>query len=58
MLGIPVEEALADIGMKTINMVIHMEFDGEAYWVKSLGEVWSTQSVDKWVDWLNNQSSG
>ena len=37
--GIPVEEDLADIRMKTINVVIHMECDGEAYWVKYLGDV-------------------
>ena len=30
-------EALDDIGTKTRNMVIHMECDGEASWVKSLG---------------------
>ena len=45
--GIPVEEDLDDIGMKTINMVVHMECDGEAYWVNSLEEVWPTQSVDQ-----------
>ena len=37
MVGIPVEGALADIGMKTINVVIHMNYDGEASWVKALG---------------------
>ena len=35
-----------------------MECDGEASWVNSLGEVWPTQSVDQWVDWLTNPSSG
>ena len=35
--GIPVEEALDDIVIKTRNVVIHMECDGEAYWAKSLG---------------------
>ena len=34
MVIVPMEEALDDIGMKTINVVIHMECDGEAYWVK------------------------
>ena len=34
---IPVEEALADIGIKTRNVVIHTECDGEASWVKLLG---------------------
>ena len=52
--GIPVEEALADIGTKTINVVIHMKCDVEESWVKLLGEVWPTQSVDQWVDWLTN----
>ena len=30
--GIPLEEALVDIGMKSRYVVIHMECDGEAYW--------------------------
>ena len=55
--GVPVEEALDDIGMKAINVVINMECDGEAYWVKSLGELWTTQSVDQWVVWITNPSS-
>ena len=45
--GIIAEEALADIGMKTRNVVIHMECDGEASWLKPLGEAWPTQSVDQ-----------
>ena len=52
--GIPVEEDLSDIGMKTINVVIHMECYGEASWVKLLVEVCLTQTVDQWVDWLTN----
>ena len=48
------EEALADIVMKTRNVVIHMECAGEASWVKYLREVCTTQSVDKWVDCLTN----
>ena len=44
--GIPVEGKLAGIGMETINLVIHMECDGEASWVKPLGEVCPNQSVD------------
>ena len=51
---IPVEEDLADIGIKTINVVINMECDGEAYWLKFLGKLCPTQSVDRWVDWLTN----
>ena len=35
--GVAVEEALADIGIKARNVVIHMECDGKAYWVRSLG---------------------
>ena len=35
-----------------------MDFDGEASWVRTLGEVWPTQSVDQWVDWLTDLSSG
>ena len=30
---IPVEEALDDIGMKTRNVVMYMEYYGEAFWV-------------------------
>ena len=56
--GIPLEEDLDNIGMKTRNVVIHMECDGEASWVKLLGEAWPTQSVDQRVDWLTNPSSG
>ena len=52
--GIPVEEALYNIGMKTINVVIHIECDGDASWVNFLGEVWPNQSLDQWVDWLTN----
>ena len=51
------EDALADIGKKTRNVVISMEFDGEESWLKSLGEVCPTYSVDQWVDWLTNPSS-
>ena len=32
--GAPVEEALADIGMKSQKVVIHMECYGEASWVR------------------------
>ena len=52
------EEALADIDMKTRNVVIHMECDGEAYWINYLGELWPTQILDQWEDWLTNPSSG
>ena len=52
--GIPVEEALADIGIKIINVVIHMECDGESSWVKSLGELWPTEKIYQWVYWLTN----
>ena len=38
-IGIPVEEALDDIGMKIINVVIHLDCDSEASWVKLLGEI-------------------
>ena len=38
-IGIPVEEALDDIGMKIINVVIHLDCDSEAYWVKFLEEI-------------------
>ena len=32
--GVPVEEDLDDIGMKATHVVIHMDCDGEASWVK------------------------
>ena len=34
--------------MKTRNVVINMECDGEASWVNPLVEVWPNQSVD-WI---------
>ena len=34
---ITVDEALDDIGMKNRNFVIHMECDGDTYWLNSLG---------------------
>ena len=49
MVGVPVEEALAVIVVKSIKVVIHMECYGESSWVNYLGEVWPTQSVDQWV---------
>ena len=55
---VPVEEALSDIGMKAINVEIHMDCDGEASWLELLGEVQPTQSVYQWVGWLTNPSSG
>ena len=58
MLGVPAKKDLSDIGMKSRNVVIHMEWDVEETWVKLLGEVRPTQSVDQWVDWLTNPNSG
>ena len=52
------EEALADIVVKSINVVTNMEFDCEASWVRSLEEIRPTQIVDQWLDWLTNTSSG
>ena len=57
MVGIPVEEALADIVMNYRNAVIHMECDEKASWVRSLGELWPTQSMYQWLDWLTNPPS-
>ena len=56
--GAPVQEALYDIGMKSIKMVIYMECDGKSSWVRSLVEVWPNQSVDQWVDLITNPPSG
>ena len=58
MVEITVKEGFSDIGMKTRNVVFHMECDGEASWVNFLGEVWPTQSVDRWVYLITNPSSG
>ena len=57
-LGIPVEEALADNGMKSRKVVVNLECDRKSSCVRSLGEVWPTQIVDQWVDWLTNPPSG
>ena len=37
--GVPTEEALADIGMKYRKVVVNLEFDGKAYWMIALGYV-------------------
>ena len=34
-----VEEAFSDIGMNSRRAVIHLEFDFDKYWLKSLEEV-------------------
>ena len=34
-----------------------MECGGEASWERSLGEVWSNQSVDQWVYLITNSPS-
>ena len=41
-LGVPVEEELVDIGMMDIKVEIHMEYDDEAYGIRSLRSVWKT----------------
>ena len=56
--GVTIEEALADIGSRAINVVINMECDGEAYWVRSQGEVCLTHSMYHWVYWITNPSYG
>ena len=35
-----------------------MECDGEASWVKLIGEVLTAQSVDQYLDWITNPSPG
>ena len=52
MVGEPVEEDMADIGIKSKDMVIHLECDEKVSWVGSLGDVRQTQIVDQWVDWI------
>ena len=51
-LGVPVEEALSDIGKNSRIAAIHLECDGEEEWIKSLKEGCRTQSVEQLVEWL------
>ena len=44
--------------MKSRKVVINMECDGKAYFVVSLGELFTIQTMDQWVDWLTNPPSG
>ena len=53
-MGVPVEEALGDVVMKSRNLVIHMECAGKSLWLGSLGEVCTIQSMDKLVDCITN----
>ena len=53
---VPLEEALADIGINSRRAVIHLECYCEEYWLKSLEESWQNQSVDQWVEWLTSPS--
>ena len=46
-----VEEELSDNGINARRVVIHLEFDCEEDWLKSLEEGWWTQSVSHWVEW-------
>ena len=48
--GVIVGEALSDIIMNAMRLVVNLEYDCEKYWIKSLGEGWQTQSVDQWVE--------
>ena len=50
--GVPLEKDLVGNGMKSRNLVIHMECDGEASWVLSLKILCPTQSLDQWVGWI------
>ena len=56
--GVPAEEDLFDIVMRSRKMVIHMECYVKAYWVMYIGGVWPTQSVDQWLNWLTKPPSG
>ena len=58
MVDVPVDEALTDIVTKYRNVVINLECDGKAYWMKLIVEVWPIQRVDQWVDWITNPPSG
>ena len=51
--GVPVDEALEDIGRNTSTEVINLECDCEEDWLNPLEEGWPIQSMDQWVEWLN-----
>ena len=38
--GVPVEDALLDIGMDARRVIIRLEYNCEESWIKSLEEVW------------------
>ena len=47
--GVPVGEALTDVGMNSRKVLMHMECGRKGSWVKVLREVCPTQSVDQWI---------
>ena len=49
---VPVDQDLENIGMHIRKMLVHMEFNYNIPWIRSLKELWTTQSVDQWVDWI------
>ena len=52
------EKRTTNIGIDDIKVVICMDCDGDKPWVMILGELPPTQSLDQWVYWITNQSSG
>ena len=55
---VPVDQDLENIGMHIRKMLVHMEFNYNIPWIRSLKELWTTQSVDQWVDWITSPSQG
>ena len=51
--GVPVDEALEDIGRNTRREGINLECDYEEDWLNPLEEGWLIQSVDQWLECLN-----
>ena len=51
--GVPVDEALEDIGRNARREVIHLKCDYEEDWLNPLEEGWLIQSMNQWVEWIN-----
>ena len=46
------------MGRKKRKVVINVKCYGKLSWVRSLVEVWPTQRVYQWEDWITNPSLG
>ena len=50
--GVPVEEDLDDMVTKSIKVVINIDYGVDISWVRSLEELWPTQTVYHNIDCL------